>query len=397
MSDTATDQQSVRSPFVRLAELLEGVAPGQTPINLTVGEPRHGVPDFVAGVLAGAIDGFGRYPAIRGTADFRNAIGDWLDRRYQLAGALDRDHGILPLNGSREGLFFALIAAATDKARPGATVLLPNPFYQTYAAGAIAANARLHMTGCDRDDGFLPHVGDVSSETLAQSIAAIIASPANPQGAVLSEAMWVDWIKAAQEYDFLLIADECYSEIYRDTPPVGVLEAAQRNGLSFTNIVTMNSLSKRSNMPGLRCGFAAGDPAFLSRWAVMRNMVAPQVPEPVQAVAVAAYGDEDHVTAYRALYNAKYTLADEILDGRFGYQRPQGGFFLWLDAAAYDGGVAAARRLWSQAGLRVIPGGYLALPDASGDNPAERYIRLAMVESLDVTEAALRRLVDTLT
>ena len=208
---------------------------------------------------------------------------------------------------------------------------------------------------------------------------------------------WLAWIEAARRHDFLLIADECYSEIYRQTPPVGVLEAAHRHGLGYANILAVNSLSKRSNLPGLRCGFAAGDPEFLSDWATLRNMAAPQVPEPVQAVAVAAFGDEEHVIANRDLYNQKYALADAILGDRFGYSRPDGGFFLWLDVGAHGGGVAVAEKLWRRAGLRVIPGAYLARAEADGNNPADPYIRLAMVEPPDLTEQALTRLVETLT
>ena len=388
------------SPFQRLADLLAPYTPARAPINLTVGEPRHPVPAFVGPVLAREIDGFGRYPAIKGTEAFRRTVADWLERRFGLAtGAVDAERGVLPLNGSREGLFYAALEARRrwkgTADRPA--ILLPNPFYQAYAAGAAAAGCEVVMVDAGPETGFLPDLASLPEELLARTVALYYASPANPQGAVAGRAEWLAAIETARRHGFMLFADECYSEIYRDgRPPLGVLAVAETTPERFSGLVTFNSLSKRSNLPGLRCGFAAGDPDFLSRWVAFRNMAAPQVPGPVQAVAVAAYSDEAHVAENRRLYDAKFAAAERILGRRWGYATPPGGFFLWLDVAALGGGEAVALRLWREAGVRTIPGGYLAGPGRDGANPGDRWLRIAMVESLALTEEALVRIVDTL-
>lgn len=388
------------SPFQRLNDLLAPFAPGRAPINLTIGEPRHPVPAFVGPVLAREIDGFGRYPAIRGTDAFRRTVAGWLERRYGLSdGTIDVERGILPLNGSREGLFYAALEARRrwrgTSDRPA--ILLPNPFYQAYAAGAVAAGCEVVMIDAGPETGFLPDLDALPAELLARTVAVYYASPANPQGSVASRADWLKTIALARRYGFWLFADECYSEIYRDGhPPDGVLAAAAGTAEGFARVVAFNSLSKRSNLPGLRCGFAAGDPDFLAPWLAFRNMAAPQVPGPIQAVAVAAFSDETHVVANRRLYDAKFAAAERILAGRHGHATPPGGFFLWLDVAALGGGETVAVRLWREAGVRTIPGGYLAGPGLAGTNPGDRWLRIAMVESLALTEDALVRIVETL-
>lgn len=395
------------SPFQRLAALLEGIAPGRPPLVMAVGEPKHPVPGFVGPVLAANLAGFGRYPAIRGTDAFRAAVAGWLDRRYGLAGAVDPATMILPLNGSREGLFFAAV-----EARMGATkrperpaILIPNPFYQAYAAGCVAAGCEPVMVPAGPETGFLPDPAALDAALLDRTVAMFFASPANPQGSVVSADGWKSLIGLARRHDFMLLADECYSEIYRAEPPAGILAAARDLGDGFGRVVAFNSLSKRSNLPGLRCGFAAGDPDFLRRWAAFRNMAAPQVPEPVQAVAVAAYADEAHVEENRRLYNAKYALAERILGPRFGAVTPAGGFFLWLDVAGLaprpdeagrDPGEIAALRLWREAGLRVVPGSYLAAIGPDGSNPGADYLRIALVDDLAATEDGLTRVMDIL-
>lgn len=384
-----------QSPFQRLARLISGITPGASPIDLAVGEPRHPIPPFVGATLAANLDGFGRYPAIRGTDAFRRAVADWLDARYALSGLIDPETAVLPLNGSREGLFFAALEArdmaAGKTGRPA--ILMPNPLYQAYAAGAEAAGAEAVALSPATAGGVLPDLSALDPALLARTIAIYLASPANPQGTVMSLDDWRALIALARQHRFLVFADECYSELYRATsqPPPGVLEAA-RDGLGLEGIVAFNSLSKRSNLPGLRCGFAAGDPDFLARWTRLRNTAAPQVPTPLQAVAVAAYGDECHVAENRRLYDAKYGLARERLAARFGEVVPPAGFFLWLDVARLGGGEAAALQLWREAGLRTVPGGYLAVPGPDGRNPGEGFLRLALVDDLATTGTALDRL-----
>jgi aspartate/methionine/tyrosine aminotransferase len=396
---TDRTRPEIASPFQRLAGLLAGRPAGRPPIDLTIGEPRHPVPSFVAGVLADTISDFGRYPPIRGTAAFRDAVASWLERRYGLVAPIDRDKGVLPLNGSREGLFSAAIHAvrtATGAKARRPAILLPNPFYAVYAAGAEAAGAEPVMLPAGPGTGFLPDVRAAGRDLLDRTVAVYFASPANPQGAVAGIDLWRDLVTAAREHGFMLFADECYSEIWRGNPPPGVLEAADSLGAGTHGVVAFNSLSKRSNLPGLRCGFAAGDPAFLDGWATFRNVAAPQVPLPVQAVAVAAFGEETHVAANRALYDAKFAAVERILAGRFGPVTPPGGFFLWLDVARFGGGEAVARRLWDEAGVRVLPGAYLATDGADGRNPGADYIRIAMVEAPERTDDALTRLSEVL-
>ena len=384
-----------RSPFVRLRELLGDIAPGKPAISLAVGEPQHPIPAFVGPVIAAHVAEFGRYPPNKGLDEFAQAVGKWLDRRYGLPRAIDAASEVLVLNGTREGLFLAAIAAknwVTPRAgRPA--VLIPNPFYAAYAAGAIAADCEPVYLPATAATGFLPDLTALGDELLARTVAFYLASPSNPQGAVADRA-YLDRLTAlARRFGFLILSDECYCEIYSERAPVGMLEAA---GADFENVVVFHSLSKRSSLPGLRIGFAAGDRKFLAIYLELRNVAAPQVPTPLQRVAIAAYGDETHVEENRRLYREKFDLADQIVGGRYRYRRPAGGFFLWLDVAAQGGSEAATLRLWREAGLRVVPGRYLAREQADGSNPGADYIRVAMVQNNEITAEAMHRLVAVL-
>ena len=385
--------------FQRLNSLLQGVAPGMDPIVMTVGEPRHALPDFVGPVLAENLDDFRRYPAMQGTEAFRQAVAGWLDRRYGLDGRIDADRHIVPLNGSREGLFFAAIAARDFLAKitDNPAFLLPNPYYHTYSAGAYGAGAEAVYLDATAETNFLPDLDALDPALLDRSIAIYLASPANPQGAVASLDYWKTLIGLSRKHRFFIFADECYSEIYRDAPPPGVLQAAKDlsepdGELDLSGIIAFNSLSKRSNLAGLRCGFAVGDPEFMANWLTLRNRAAPQVPMPVQAVAVAAYADEAHVEENRRLYNAKYKVAEKHLGALCGDTTPQGGFFIWLDVSRWGYGVEVTQRLWSEAGVKVVPGSYLTQTAANGENAGADYIRIAMVESLETTERAMERI-----
>ncbi|HVY58894.1 MAG TPA: aminotransferase class I/II-fold pyridoxal phosphate-dependent enzyme [Xanthobacteraceae bacterium] len=384
-----------RSPFVRLAELVAGAEPGKPVINLAVGEPQHPIPPFVAPIIAAHVAEFGRYPAGKGTDAFRQAAAVWLKRRYGLKRPVDPDAEVLVLNGTREGLFLAAIAAkrwvTPRPARPA--VLLPNPFYAAYAAGATAADCEPVYLPATRATGFLPDLDALTDDLLARTVAFYIASPANPQGSVASLAYLTRLAELARRFGFLVFSDECYSEIYTGVPPSGILEAATAD---FANVVVFQSLSKRSNLPGLRVGFVAGDRRFLSTFLDLRNVAAPQVPTPAQAVAAAAYADEAHVEENRSRYGRKFDLADQIIGGRYGYRRPAGGFFLWLDVKAQGGSERAALRLWREAGLRVLPGRYLAREQQDGSNPGADFIRVAMVHDEATTADALHRIVDVL-
>jgi N-succinyldiaminopimelate aminotransferase len=392
---TTAPAVSSRSPFVRLTELIAGIEPGKPVINLSVGEPQHPIPPFVGPEIAAHLSDFGRYPANKGIEPFRRAVADWLGRRYALPRTLDPESEVLVLNGTREGLFLAAIVAkrwvSPRQGKPA--VLIPNPFYAAYAAGALAADCEPVYLPATRETHFLPDLDALDDGLLARAVAFYIASPSNPQGAVADRAYLAKLSGLARRYGFIVFADECYCEIYSEHAPPGMLEAS---GPDFANAVVFHSLSKRSNLPGLRVGFAAGDARFLGPYLELRNVAAPQVPVPAQHVAIAAYGDEAHVQENRKLYAAKFDLADQIIGNRYGYERPAGGFFLWLDVSGYGGSESVTKRLWQEAGVRVVPGRYLAREQADGSNPGADYIRVAMVQDKAATAEALHRLVAVL-
>jgi N-succinyldiaminopimelate aminotransferase len=395
MPESAVQQQAERSPFARLTELLAPHKPGKPLIALSLGEPQHPVPGFVGPVLAEHIADFGRYPIAKGIEPFRKAASAWLSRRFDLPRAIDPDSEILVLNGSREGLFFAALTAMRHvgerSGRPA--ILVPNPFYPAYGAGARAAGCEIIYLPTTPANGFLPDLDALDEATLARTVAIYIASPANPQGAVASPDYFSRLKRLADRFGFMIFSDECYSEIYSRDAPGSALECA---GPDFTNVVAFQSLSKRSNLPGMRVGFAAGDRNFLSLFHELRNVAAPQVPVPLQHVAVAAYGDEAHVEENRRLYRIKFDLADQILGSRYGYRRPAGGFCVWLDVSSHGGDEAATVKLYREAGVRVVPGSYLARQQQDGFNPGAGYIRLALVSDSESTAEALHRLVEVL-
>ena len=369
--------------------------PGKPPINVSVGEPQHAIPSFVGPTLAAHLDGFGRYPANKGAEPFRRAVAQWLGRRYKLARPVDPESEVLVLSGTREGLFLAAIAAKRWVARRAGkpAVLIPNPFYAAYSAGALGAECEPVYLPATRATGFLPDLDALDEALLARTVAFYLASPSNPQGAVASRAYLEKLAGLARRFGFMVFADECYCEIYSKHVPPGMLEAA---GADFAHVVVFHSLSKRSSLPGLRVGFVAGDRRFLSAFLELRNVSAPQIPVPLQHVAVAAYNDEAHVRENRKLYSAKFDLADQILGDRYGYVRPAGGFFLWLDVSNFGDSETVTKRLWQEAGVRVVPGSYLAREQADGTNPGEGYIRVAMVQNQTDTAEALHRLVAVL-
>ncbi len=384
-----------RSPFVRTRELIGDTPPGKPPISLAVGEPQHPIPAFVGPVIAAHVAAFGRYPANKGLDAFGEAVAQWLGRRYTLQRPVDPAAEVLVLNGTREGLFLAALAAKNwvgpRAGRPA--MLIPNPFYAAYAAGAIGAECEPVFLPTTRETGFLPDLDALDDELLARTVAFYIASPSNPQGAVADLAYLEKLTALARRFGFLIFSDECYCEIYSDRPPRGMLEAS---GADFANVAIFHSLSKRSSLPGLRIGFAAGDRTFMQAYLDLRNVAAPMVPTPMQHVAIAAYNDEKHVEENRRLYREKFDLADQIVGDRYGYRRPAGGFFLWLDVSAQGGSEAATQLLWRKAGLRVVPGRYLAREQADGFNPGADYIRVAMVHDNEITAEAMHRLVAVL-
>lgn len=388
---------TILSPFTRLRRLLDGLAPGhRRPIELTLGEPRETMPSFVVDKLKEAEAEYAKYPPIRGTGELRGAIAQWFTRRYGPATSVDPETEILPLNGSREGLFYAALPAAGRKRVDGRqAVLLPNPYYAAYIGAALTVGAEPVYLNATEATGHLPDLDRLQADPglLSRVIAFYLCSPANPQGAVADAAYVRRALDLARAHDFMLFFDECYSEIYTGDPPPGGLEVASATPARYANIVVFNSLSKRSNLPGLRSGFVAGDAAFLESFAEVRNLVAPQVPGPTQHASAAIWSEEQHVAVNRRAYRAKFDVCDAVLGTRLGYRRPAGGFFLWLDMEQFGGGEAAAVTLWQRCGVKVIPGAYLAQPDADGVNPGASYVRVALVQDAATVREALERIV----
>ncbi len=359
--------------FPRLRALLDAHAPGGDPVAMSIGEPTHPYPGFVAEILAANADGYGRYPPNEGTPALRVACAGWLGRRYGVM--LDPDRAILPLNGTREGLFMACLALCPERKNGArAAVLLPNPFYQAYAAAALAAGAEPIYVNATAETGHLPDFAALPRETLDRAAVVYLCSPANPQGAVASRAYWAGLLALAEKHDFRIFADECYSEIWRDAPPPGALAAARDAGADPERVLAFHSLSKRSNLAGLRSGFCAGGPQAIAALLRLRSYGGAPMPLPAQAAA-ACWDDEDHVVVNRKLYAEKYALADAILGNLPGYAAPEAGFFLWLRVGD---GEAAALRLWREAGVRALPGAYLSRPTPQGD-PGAAYLRVALV------------------
>ncbi|MFN3953769.1 MAG: aminotransferase class I/II-fold pyridoxal phosphate-dependent enzyme [Pararhodobacter sp.] len=376
--------------FPRLRALLDHHQPGGEPIAMTIGEPRHAMPPFLAEVLTGALEGFARYPANDGTPALLAAISGWITERYGVTLEPER---LMALNGTREGLFNAALALCPEQKRGRKPVVLtPNPFYQVYAVAALAAGAEPHYVPATAATGHLPDYAALSAELLDRVSIAYLCSPANPQGAVASRDYWADLLHLAEKHDFRIFADECYAEIYRDAPPPGILEVAQAIGADPERVLSFHSLSKRSNLPGLRSGFVAGGSRAIKAIRQLRAYAGAPLPEPLQAVAAAAWADEAHVRESRALYRRKYALADEVFAGLNAYKPPQAGFFLWLPV---EDGEAAALRLWRETGVRALPGAYLSR-EVNGQSPGAGYIRVALVAPETETRRGLTLLRDCL-
>ncbi|HRK95226.1 MAG TPA: aminotransferase class I/II-fold pyridoxal phosphate-dependent enzyme [Rhodospirillales bacterium] len=388
-------------PFDRLRRLLDPIEPPPDlrPLVLSVGEPRHPPPPMVAEILSREAAGWGRYPPIDGTPEFREAVEGWLARRYGLpAGLFAADRQLLPIAGSREALYLiGAVALPRRKGKGAPLVLIPNPFYQVYQGAALMHGAQAVYLDAGPATGFLPDLDAIAPEVLDRTALFFLCSPANPQGAIADPAYLRRAVTLARRHGFVLAVDECYTEIYDDAPPPGALAACagigdEGNG-AFANVVVFHSLSKRSNVPGLRSGFVAGDPELIADFRKLRSFAGASVGLPILAASAALWRDDEHVEANRRLYRAKFDLAERLLGGRFCFYRPAGGFFLWLDVGD---GEAAAAKLWREAAVRVLPGGYLAQENETGANPGRPYVRIALIDDLAATEDALRRVLKTL-
>lgn len=359
--------------FPRLRALLDAHQAGGAPVAMTIGEPQHAFPDWLGAELAAHLAGFGKYPVNEGTPALLDAIRGWLDRRHDVQVSAEN---LMVLNGTREGLYNAAMALCPERkngAQP--VVLMPNPFYQVYLVAAKSVGAEPVFLPATAETGHLPDFDQVPAAVLDRTALVYICSPANPQGAVASEAYWRKLILLAHKHDFRILADECYSEIWRDAAPTGILSVAKKMKADPDRIVVFQSLSKRSNVPGLRSGFVVGGTASIAAMRQLRNYAGAPLPLPLQAVAARLWADEAHVAENRALYQEKYRIADRTFGDVPGYVPPQAGFFLWLPV---EDGEAAALRLWRETGVRVLPGAYLSR-DAAWGNPGTGYIRVALV------------------
>jgi N-succinyldiaminopimelate aminotransferase len=380
--------------FAQLATLLDPVTPGSEIVNLSVGDPRGKVPEFVTAAIAHHAYQFGEYPAISGTCDWREAAAGWLRSRFAMPEkSIDADRNLLPLNGTREGLFLApFVVTPESKAGARPAILIPNPFYQCYAAAALAAGADAVFVPATDKTNFLPDYAGLPSSLLERTAAVYVCSPSNPEGACAGEEYWRTLFAAADKYDFTVFADECYADIYFDKPPVCALPARYASAKDFARLLTFHSLSKRSGLPGLRSGIVAGDAKLMAKFRALRNYAGPQVPMPILAASAEAWQDETHVVANRALYAERLRWAERYLGNRLPFRKPDGGFFLWLDVG---NGEEAALRLWREAGIRVLPGAYMGRDIEAGKpetNPGFRYIRVALVQDLSTIQAALGRM-----
>lgn len=392
LTETLTD-----FPFARLNALIAPIAPpaNLSMINLSVGEPQGAMPAFARKIVAEEVDGWNRYPPNQGTPELNQAIVGWLGRRYRLpAGLLDPARHVLPTAGSKEGVYIiSTVAAPQVKAGGKPVVALPNPFYQAYLGGAVLSGAEPLLVNAGADNGFLPDYLSLDRETWDRMAVVYLCSPANPQGAIASLDYLQKLLAKCREHDTVLAVDECYAEIYTGDAPPGALQAALAMDATggkdpFRNLAVFHSLSKRSNAAGLRSGFVAGDPRLVAMMLRWRTYGGPQIPIAVQKASAALWREETHPVATREWYARNFRVASQILHNRFGYYTPGGGFFLWLDVGD---GEEATRKLWAEAHVKVLPGGYVCR-ETGGVNLAQRYIRVALVHDEKTTREGLTRL-----
>lgn len=379
-------------PFEKLAQLKQGCVPPEDKahIALSIGEPKHPTPGFITEAVITHLHGLSSYPTTAGSNELRHTIATWLDTRFKLDGHINAMTQVLPVNGTREALFaFAQAVIDRDKAP---LVLMPNPFYQIYEGAAILAGAEPYYMNCSASNDFIPDFEAISEDTWQRCQLLYICSPGNPTGAVIDQATLTRLIELAHQYDFVIAADECYSEIYPDeaNPPVGLLEAAYAAGYTdMSRCVVFHSLSKRSNAPGLRSGFVAGDADILKQFLRYRTYHGCSMPPATQAASITAWNDEDHVVHNRELYLEKFNAVLEILSPVMTVSMPQAGFYLWAETPIAD--TAFARQLFEQENVTVLPGTYLGRDTTEG-NPGSNRVRMALVAPLEECIEAAHRI-----
>jgi N-succinyldiaminopimelate aminotransferase len=380
-------------PFERLAALWQGLTPrSDLPhISLAIGEPRHPTPHFITEALLSHAHGLSNYPTTKGGVELREAICDWLAQRFAVPRAwLSAERHVLPVNGTREALF--AFAQAMVARTPEALVVSPNPFYQIYEGATLLAGAQPYFVDLRRENGYLPDFTEVPADIWQRCQLIYICSPGNPSGAVMPQAQLIELIELADRYDFVIASDECYSELYQDedTPPVGLLRACAAAGRDdLRRCVVFHSLSKRSNVPGLRSGFVAGDAAILERFLLYRTYHGCAMPLQNQAASIAAWRDEQHVRDNRALYRQKFREVAEILAPVLDFQVPAAGFYLWPRTPLPD--TEFTRRLFAEENVAVLPGSFLSREHA-GSNPGQDHVRIALVATPEECRDAAGRI-----
>lgn len=385
-------------PFGRLAKLLAPLDPpaGVEPLVLSIGEPRLPTPAIVQEIIGGWNGGWSKYPPPAGSPGYRAAVADWLTRRYDLpAGMIDADRNVAGTCGSREGLFQLSMLAATMKretlpAGVQPAIAMPNPLYHVYYGSAKLAAAEPVFMNTTAETRHMPNVRDLTPDVLDRLAMVVLCTPGNPSGKIAKIDVLLDLALLARKHNFILAVDECYSELYGKRAPVGALQACTAIDGKMDNVVTVNSLSKRSNAPSLRCAFVAGDAEIIRRFTMLRNYGGVQMPPALDAAGTALWKDETHVAANRAHYQSLFDVTDDVFEDWPGYERPEAAFFLWLPVRDDE---EAARAAWTQAAIKVLPGRYISREDPrSGTVPGAGYIRIALVDDAATVRDAMIRL-----
>lgn len=383
-------------PFQKLAALFREVTanPAYPPISLSIGEPKHATPSFIKDALIAGLDGLANYPTTAGSDALRDTIAQWIGRRYDIA-APDAKTQVLPVNGSREALF-AFAQAVIDRSKSNPAVVCPNPFYQIYEGAAFLSGATPYFLNTLPEDHFALNFSQLPEAVWQRTQLIYVCSPGNPSGSVMSLAEWQTLFEMSDRYDFVIASDECYSEIYfGDDKPLGALQAAQQLGRGdYKNLVMFSSLSKRSNVPGMRSGFVAGDAQVIAKFALYRTYHGSAMNPAIQAATIAAWNDEQHVIENRRLYAEKFAQVVAILKPVLPVVMPDAGFYLWIRTPIAD--TDFAQQLYRDYNVTVLPGSYLAR-EAQGINPGKDFVRLALVANTAETMEAVRRIAEFVT
>ena len=384
-------------PFQRLRDLFKGTTPNPAyaPINLSIGEPKHATPQLIKDALVDNLAGLANYPTTIGALTLRESISNWISRRYGVA-LLNPETAILPVTGSREALF-AFAQLIIDRSKPNPVVISPNPFYQIYEGAAFLAGAEPYFLNTLPENDHAMDFASVPTDVLNRTQLVYVCSPGNPSGKVMSLAQWKVIFDLSDQYGFVIAADECYSEIYFDEsqPPLGALQAAHQLNRSYKNLVVFSSLSKRSNVPGMRSGFVAGDEKIIEKFSLYRTYHGCAMNPAVQAASMTAWNDEAHVIENRKLYAEKFSVITPLLSSVLEVKKPDAAFYLWAKIKPSNGHQLSdtefALTLYREFNVTVLPGSYLAR-EAHGINPGEHFVRLALVASLDECVDAANRI-----